>query len=214
MTPPATAPQVLIIDDHAIVRLGVRHLLGAQVQLSEAATLTEALVILQAEPIALVLLDLSLADEFSLGAMPRLREVRPGVKVIVLTSLAEHLYAERALRAGADGFVMKTELGSTLRQAIETVLAGGLHVSAGQQQALLRRLSNAGTAAGKPELSAREVEVLRLVAAGKTTREIADALNRSVKTIESHKQALKTKLDADSPAMLVRVALSWFGEGA
>ena len=127
--------------------------------------------------------------------------------------MAEDLYAERALRAGADGYVMKSALGPSLLNAVDAVLAGDVHVSPHLRSTLLRRMvGREQDAAPRPDLSPRELEVLRLVAAGKSTREIADALNRSVKTIETHKQALKTKLGAETPAMLVRLALAWSGE--
>jgi DNA-binding NarL/FixJ family response regulator len=117
------------------------------------------------------------------------------------------------LRAGADGYVMKSALGDTLLHAVDTVMAGQVHVSAQLGSQMLRRLTTGqATASARPELSGRELEVLRLVAAGKGTREIAEALNRSVKTIETHKQSLKTKLGADSPTQLVRLAVAWCGE--
>lgn len=210
--------KVLVADDHDIVRLGVRHLLGDRAEIAEAATLPEARSLLAKQPFDLLLLDLGLGDEFSLSALPQLREDFPALKILVLTSMAEELFAERALRAGADGYVTKSALSQTLLQAVDNVLAGGIHLSPALSGALLRRAagkSNSATGnAGEPDLSPREVEVLRLVAAGKSTREIADTLNRSVKTIETHKQALKTKLGADSPAMLVRLALAWCGEHA
>ena len=208
---------VLVADDHDIVRLGVRHLLGDRADITDAATLPEARALLAREPFDLLLLDLGLGDEFSLSALPQLREDFPALKILVLTSMAEELFAERALRAGADGFVTKSALGQTLLQAVDNVVAGGIHLSPALSGALLRRAagrSAAPSGGSEPELSPREVEVLRLVAAGKSTREIADTLNRSVKTIETHKQALKTKLGADSPAMLVRLALAWCGEHA
>lgn len=206
-------PHILVIDDHAIVRLGVRQLLGERAVLHEAADIRSALALLAEQPVTLALLDLNLGDQFSLSALPRLREARPGLKVIVLTSMDETIHAERALRAGADGYVMKSELGNTLERAIEQVLGGDVHVSQALRSQLLRRLAQPAADA-RAELSPREVEVLRLVAAGKSTREIADTLNRSVKTIETHKQTLKVKLGADTPAMLVRRALAWFGEEA
>jgi DNA-binding NarL/FixJ family response regulator len=212
MTDPAGRLHVLVADDHDVVRLGVRHLLGERAQVSDAATLAEARAALAAQAFDLLLLDLAFGDDFSLGQLPQLREHQPALKILVLTSMAEELFAERALRAGADGYIMKSALGQTLLQAVDTVLAGGVFVSPAISGALLRRAAGRGAAAGAPGLSAREVDVLRLVAAGKSTREIADALNRSVKTIETHKQALKTKLGAESPAMLVRQALAWCGE--
>lgn len=210
--------KVLVADDHDIVRLGVRHLLGSRADITDAPSLAEARALLAGQAFDLLLLDLGLGDDFSLSALPQLREDFPSLKILVLTSMAEELFAERALRAGADGYVTKAALGQTLLQAVDNVLAGGIHLSPALSGALLRRAAGrsgpATSGAADPELSPREVEVLRLVAAGKSTREIADALNRSVKTIETHKQALKIKLGADSPAMLVRLALAWSGDRA
>jgi DNA-binding NarL/FixJ family response regulator len=208
----AALPQVLVVDDHEIVRLGVLQLLQGRCQVADVATLPEARAWLAQHACELLLLDLSLGDDFGLAALPALREAHPRLKVIVLTSMAEGLYAERALRAGADGFVMKSALGSTLLQAVDKVLAGQVHVSAEMGSQLLRRMAGGTPAAPDAELSARELEVLRLVAAGKSTREIAELLNRSVKTIETHKQALKTKLGAETPAMLVRLAVARCGD--
>jgi len=205
--------QVLVVDDHEVVRLGIRHLLGARAQLRDAADLRGALALLAQQPAQLLLLDLSLGEDFGLTALPRLKAACPGMRVIVLSSLAEDLYAERALKAGADGFVSKSALSGSLLEAVETVLAGRVYLSPEMGSVLLRRLG-AGAAQARVELSPREVEVLRLVAAGRSTREIADTLNRSVKTVETHKQALKTKLGADNPAQLVRLAVHWFGESA
>ena len=207
------APKVLVLDDHSLVRLGVRHLLAERADVTEAATLAEARALLAQVPFDLLLLDLGLGDDFSLTALPQLRQNWPALKIIVLTSMAEDLYAERALRAGADGYVMKSALGPSLLNAVDAVLAGDVHVSPHLRSTLLRRMvGREQDAAPRPDLSPRELEVLRLVAAGKSTREIAETLNRSVKTIETHKQALKTKLGAETPAMLVRLALAWSGE--
>ncbi|MDE1947878.1 MAG: response regulator transcription factor [Burkholderiales bacterium] len=214
MTDRSSPLTVLIVDDHELVRLGVRHVLGERARFVEASSLRQALEAVAASSFDLILLDLSLGDEFSLTALPRLREAAPNARIVVLTSLAEDLYAERALRAGADGYVMKSALGNNLLQAVDTVLAGQVYVSAELGSAMLRRMTGRPGGDSRPELSARETEVLRLIASGKSTREIAEALNRSVKTIETHKQALKTKLGADSPSKLVRLAVSWFGETA
>jgi two-component system, NarL family, response regulator FusR len=206
---------VLVVDDHAIIRLGVRQLLGDQAQVSDAESVAQARSLLSQRQFDLMLLDLGLGDDFGLTALPLLRQLAPQMKIIVLTSMDEALYAERALRAGADGFVMKSEIAGALQGAIQTVMSGQVHVSSALASTLLRRMTtNADAVTGRAELSPREIEVLRLVASGKSTREIADALNRSVKTIETHKQALKTKLGADSPARLVRMALTWFGDHA
>jgi DNA-binding NarL/FixJ family response regulator len=211
-----TPLNVLIVDDHDIVRLGVRHVLaslGRPGSVREAASMREAMQALAAAPVDLVLLDLGLGDDLALAGLPRLRDLSPTARILVLSSMPEDLYAERCLRAGADGFVAKSALSATLLDAVRTVLSGQIWVSPGQRDALLRRATGrAAGPTGRPELSTRELEVLRLVAAGRSTREIAEQLNRSVKTIETHKQSLKVKLDADSPAMLVRKAIAYLGE--
>lgn len=208
---------VLLVDDHDIVRVGVRQVLERlprSCQVREAASVRDALALLANDPPDLLLLDLGLGDDFALGALPRLREAAPRARILVLTSMPEDLYAERCLRAGADGFVAKSALSGLLFDAVQAVLAGQIWVSPEQRDVLLRRATGRGGSDGdQPELSTRELEVLRLVAAGRSTREIADQLNRSVKTIETHKQSLKVKLDADSPAMLVRKAIAYLGEG-
>ena len=218
MDPAAEPLQVLLVDDHALLRLGVRHLLEAPGGLQplphirECATLDEAMRLLGAQRFDLMLLDLGLGDDFSLRSLPRLRDLAPAMRIVVLTSMPEHLYAEQALRAGADGYLMKSEVGATLLAAVRTVMAGDVYLSERQRGDSLRRLTGRASAPERPVLSARELEVLRLVAAGRSTKEIADQLNRSVKTIETHKQNLKTKLGADSPAQLMRQGLAWFGE--
>ncbi len=216
MSDSARCLQVLVADDHDIVRLGVRHLLGGRAQVTDAAHLADVRAELARQPFDLLLLDLGLGDDFSLNALPQLRQAHPALKILVLSSMSEELFAERVLRAGADGYIGKSALTDTLLQAVDAVMAGGIYASPAISSTLMRRAAgrDAAAAGAGPVLSTREVEVLRLVAAGKTTREIADALNRSVKTIETHKQALKTKLGADSPAMLVRLALAWCGEHA
>jgi DNA-binding NarL/FixJ family response regulator len=211
--PAHTLPlKALVVDDHDLVRLGIRQLLGARAEVTDVGSLQEAKQQLTRQRFDLLLLDLGLGTDFSLSVLPEWRAAWPDLRILVLTSMPEALYAERVLRAGADGFVMKSALGQTLLLAIDTVMSGQVYLSGEIGNQLLRRM--AGKAGGKdhPELSPREVEVLRLVGQGLSTREIADALNRSVKTIETHKQALKTKLGADTPAALVRLALAWSGE--
>ena len=216
---PADSPlplDVLVIDDHDVVRLGVRHVLGDLERLCtirEADNLRDALAALRARPADLVMLDLGLGDEFALASLPRLRDAAPAVRILVLSSMPEGMYAERCLRAGADGFVAKSALGAELLDAVRSVLDGQVWVSTAQRDALLRRAAGrAGAELAQREFSVRELEVLRLVAAGRSTREIAEQLNRSVKTIETHKQSLKVKLDADTPAMLVRKAIAYLGD--
>jgi len=204
--------RVLVVDDHDIVHLGVKHLFGDRADVFDANTVQQARALLSSRPCDLMLLDLGLGEGFSLSALPRLREEFPRLKILVLTSMAEELYAERALRAGADGYVMKSALGQSLLEAAGRVLSGQIYASAGVSNSLMRRAAGRDGMPGRPPLSARETEVLRLMAAGQSTREIAETLNRSIKTIESHKQSLKSKLGADSPSRLMRMAVTWFAD--
>jgi DNA-binding NarL/FixJ family response regulator len=200
---------VLIVDDHPLVRVGVRSLLPPRWTVLEAADPDGAMARLREQPVALLLLDLALGATSGLGLLPRLATLPQRPRVIVLSSLDERAYAERALQAGADGFVSKAALADELLQAIATVLAGRVHVGEAVREVLLRR--RAGATAEALAFTPRELEVLQLVAAGRSTREIAEALNRSVKTIETHKQALKAKLGAESPAQLLRLAIQHTG---
>ena len=128
--------RALVVDDHDIVRLGVRSLLGARFDVREAHDARTALACLTEAPCDLLLLDLSLGDDFGLTALPRLRAECPGMRVIVLSSLAEDLYAERALKSGADGFVSKSALTASLLDAVDTVLAGRVYVSPAMRESL------------------------------------------------------------------------------
>jgi DNA-binding NarL/FixJ family response regulator len=203
----------VLVDDHALLRIGLRHLLSAEPDLevvADVGTLREAREAVLAHQPDLLVLDLGLGDDFSLGWLPRLRQDSPSTRILVLSSHAEQLYAERVLRAGAQAYLMKSASSDELLKAIRRVRAGQIALSAAQQEAMLQRAIGHGSENARPEMSARELEVLRHIAAGRSTAEIAQLLHRSVKTIESHKQALKTKLGAESPAQLMRMAITHF----
>lgn len=209
--------RIVLVDDHALVRMGLRQLFAAEPDLQVAAdvgSIAELRELLASAVPDLLILDLGLGDDFALAWLPRLRKEWPKLRVLVLSSHAESLYADRALRAGANGYIMKSAAPVELVAAARRVLAGQIALSAEQQQATLRRMvggtpgSGAAPAAQAP--SSREIEVLRLIAAGRSTAEIAELLNRSVKTIETHKQALKAKLGAETPAQLMRMAIAHF----
>ena len=202
-----------MVDDHEVLRVGLRNLLNEQPDLTVVAdvgTLREGREALVALTPDLLLLDLGMGDEFSLGWLPRLRQDSPATRIVVLSAHSEQLYAERVLRAGAQAYLMKTTPVEQLLQTLRRVLAGQMAVSPEQQNSMLQRAFGGAGQSGATEMSARELEVLRRVAAGRSTAEIAQLLNRSVKTIESHKQALKTKLGADTPAQLMRIAIAHF----
>lgn len=214
---PQPAPRrarVILVDDHALLRLGLRQLFSAEPDLevvADVGSLREAREVLAAHRPDLLVLDLGLGDDFSLTWLPRLRDDSPATRILVLSSHAEQLYAERVVRAGAHAFVMKSAPPRELLHAVRRVLAGQIALSTAQQEAILARSLGQGAPKTAGELSPRELEVLRLVAEGHSTAEIAQLLHRSIKTVESHKQALKSKLGADTPAQLMRMAMAHFG---
>jgi DNA-binding NarL/FixJ family response regulator len=207
--------RVLLVDDHSIVRMGLRQLFSAQPDfevVGDVGSLREAKDAIVTLAPDLVVLDLGLGDEFALGALPRLREkAPPAARIVVLSSHAEEMYAERVLRAGANAYLMKSGSTEELLAVARRVMAGHTVVSAAQQSRMLERMVGRESAASAATaLSVRELEVLRFIAGGRSTAEIAEILHRSVKTIESHKQALKSKLGAQTPAQLMRFAISRF----
>jgi DNA-binding NarL/FixJ family response regulator len=215
MSRPASAPaRVLIVDDHPIVRLGIRQMIEAEPGLAvcgEAESAREALDLVKSATPDLALVDLSLGDGSGLDLIRSLREVAPNVRVLVLSMHDEALFAERALRAGARGYIMKREAIAGLVHAIQEILAGRLFVSERMSQHLLERLGRDAAVIGDRlgRLTDRELEVLELIGRGLSTAAIADRLEVSVKTIETYRANLKTKLDLKDATDLIRFAATW-----
>jgi two-component system response regulator NreC len=196
---------VVLADDHVVVRSGLRLLLESVPGLAvvgECGDVEGALALArELEPDVLVL-DLHMPGEPSLAAIPRLRELHPGTHVIVLTAQRDPSFAAEALRLGASGYLPKEAAEGQLLEAIRTAAAGGTYL---EPQLGARLAAVAGRK--PPELSARELEVLRLIAGGHTNREIADRLFLSVRTVESHRARLQRKLELTRRSELVEYAL-------
>ncbi|GLC23794.1 response regulator [Roseisolibacter agri] len=209
--------RILIADDHAIVRDGLRALVAAQPGLEvvgEAADGREAHRRACDLKPDVLLLDLSMPGASGTDAAERIAHDCPTVRVIALTMHEERGYVARLLRAGAAGYVLKRTPSDELVRAIRVVAAGGTYVDPSLAGALLAeppsraaRAASAPRAAGAAELTPREAEVLRLVARGHSNKEIAAALDVSVKTVESHKANGMAKLGLTARAALVRFAL-------
>ncbi len=221
VTPPEARGQpdqrrsILIVDDHPMLRRGLASLIESEPGLSvrgEAATRTAALDAIRASPPDLVIVDLMLGDSHGLDLVKDMKIRHPRIPALVLSMHDEALYAERSLRAGARGYVTKQELDDTLLTAIQRVLAGEIYMS-GKLQARLAADFVAGpplkTRSTVDGLSDRELEVLRLIVQGRGTRQIAEALHLSIKTIESHREHLKQKLRLASGVELVHRATQW-----
>jgi DNA-binding NarL/FixJ family response regulator len=196
---------ILLVDDHAIVRDGLRRLLQAATGdvVFEAADGGAALAAVAAQRIDLVILDLNLPG---LGGLELLRRmVATGTRVLVLSMHAEPLYAARALDAGASGYVSKNAAPDELLTAVRKVASGGRYVENEIAQALAFQFGAPGAAVD--QLSARELEIMRLLAAGRGLAEIADALGVRYKTIANTTSQMKTKLGVSRTADLVRLAI-------
>lgn len=194
--------KILLVDDHAVVRSGLRRLFAMRfrrAKFGEASDAAAALAAVQREPWDVVLLDLSLSDRHGLEALRDIRKVRPGLRVLVLTMHGEEQFGVAAVKAGAAGYLTKSCSPEELLQAIRDVRAGRSHLPA----SVMLRLGDVSGAA-HDRLSPRELVVLRQLGAGKTTKEIADALDLSVKTVSTYHTRLLGKMGLQTTAQLVR----------
>ena len=202
--------RVLLVDDHAVVRRGVRDILTealGKVAFGEAAKPSEALEKLQQETWDVVVLDISLPGRGGVDALRDMKRLRPAVPVLVLSMHAEEHYALRALRAGAAGYVNKEGAAEELAGAVRKVLMGGTHVSARLAETLAKGLRDDSSRPPHDRLSDRELEVMRGIAAGKTVKEIGAGLALSEKTISTYRTRLLEKMQMHSNAELVQYAL-------
>ena len=212
--PGIQARSVLIVDDHPIVRQGLSQLINAEDDLEvsgNAATVEEALQSLSESYPDVVIVDLSLAHSDGLELIKEIRSETRHLPVLVLSMHDENMYAERLLSAGANGYIMKQAAADQLLIALRRVLAGGVYVSEHLGSSMIERIGgNDPKRTSNPieRLSNRELQVLNLIGRGKTTREVAENLTLSVKTVESHRQRIKKKLNLQTSAQLVQFAVS------
>jgi DNA-binding NarL/FixJ family response regulator len=207
--------RVLLIDDHPIVRYGFAQLLASAADLEvcgQAADARAALELLAETAPHVVVLDISLGATSGIDLIHDIKERVPGAAVLVVSMHDEMLYAERVLRAGASGYVMKHEATDAMVRAIRTVATGGTFVSEAMSMRLLQRMVAGGVPRGGSPLEAlsdRELEVLGLMGKGLGTRQIAEQLHISVKTVESYRARLKEKMNLRSGIELLRFAVKW-----
>ncbi len=209
--------KIVVVDDHPMVReaLAARFALQPDLELcGEAEDVTAALKIIQATKPDLVITDITLKQGDGIDLIKRVKARDPGARFLVWSMHSEDLYAERALRAGAIGYIHKEQATDQIVEAIRTVLAGKMFISQGLREKLLRR-----TYGGKPPeqspidtLTDRELEVFRLIGEGVKSQEIAERLHVSVKTIETHRDRIKKKLNLQDGTELIRCAVLWVNE--
>jgi DNA-binding NarL/FixJ family response regulator len=204
--------RVLLADDHALVRAGIRSLLGAMAEVAvvgEASSGEEAIDLAQREQPDVVLMDIAMKGITGLEAAALMRERAPAVRVVILSMHSGEEYVLQALRAGAAGYLLKDAATGELELALRSVMRGESWLSpAVSRQVVQGYVQRTGSGDATPEvLTARQREVLRLVAGGKSTKEIAFLLNLSVKTVETHRAQIMDRLGIRDVAGLVRYAL-------
>ncbi len=211
---------LLLADDHVVMRKGLRLLLESYTEfqvIGEASNGQEAVdLALQLEP-DLVLMDLSLPGLDGIAAIQAIQAQRPRQKILALTMHEQAIYLEKALAAGASGFVLKRSADAELISALRAILRGEFYVDPALQSYLVEKASlgapghrreEEAKAGAREELTPREIEVLRLVALGYSNKEIADKLCISAKTVENHKTRIKERLGAQTRSDLVRYAMA------
>jgi two-component system, NarL family, response regulator FusR len=211
-----TKAKILIVDDHPIVRQGVAYLINLQADLQlccEAGNAEDALAAIRNCHHDLAIVDISLQDVSGLSLITILATHYPELPILVMSMHEESLYAERSLRLGAKGYIMKHQATVNIQLAIRRILAGGIYLSDEMHALLLDRIRShaAGRDTSDPTncLTTREFEVLRLLGLGFGTRQIAEKLTRSIKTIEAHRANIKEKLGLKTGMQLIRFAAFW-----
>ena len=202
--------RVFIADDHAIVREGLRRILAAAASIEvvgEGKDSREVLDAVRAGGFDVLLLDLQMPGRSGVDLIKQLKSERPALRILVLSMHDEQQYAERAIRAGAAGYLTKDTAAKQLVAAIDRVAAGGMYITTAAAEALALRLQTPNEDLPHKRLTDREYEVLRLLAAGESVSGIAERLHLSVKTISTHKTHVLEKMRLGSLAELVRYAI-------
>lgn len=207
--------KILVVDDHPVFREGLVRVLNQEKDMQvvgEAANAEVALQSVAALHPQMAIIDISLESSNGIELARTLRTRLPAIRILILSLHNEMLYAERALRAGANGYVMKKESSEQLVEAVRTVLEGHTHVSNPLREMMFKKLSNpVELRASSPLelLSDREFEVFQFIGKGYGTRQIADELHLSMKTVESHREHIRKKMRLENSFELVQYAISW-----
>jgi DNA-binding NarL/FixJ family response regulator len=212
---PVRKRRIFLVDDHPLVREGLANLINGQNDLTvcgEAEDSAGAITGMAKTRPDVALVDISLKNESGLELVKNLESQFPLVALIVLSMHDEALYAERALRAGARGYVMKRESTKSVLASIRRVLEGGVYVSERVVNSMARRFSSSSKAAESSpveRLSDRELEIFRLLGQGRTTAQIAEDLHLSLKTVQAYCARAKEKFGVSSLGELLRAAIRW-----
>lgn len=214
--PAATSRRrVLLVDDHPMMRAGLAQLIGLQPDLAvcgEAANPAEALKLISTARPEIMLADLTMPGRSGLEFVKDVLALLPELPILVVSMHDEAVYAERALRAGARGYIMKEAGGEAVVAAIRQILGGQAYVSPAMSARILDNLSGKkprGSTSPIEKLTDREFEVFQLIGQGRSTRDIAEQLHLSSKTVDVHRSHIKEKLDLKDATALIRHAVRW-----
>lgn len=216
VTGPRRIVRILIVDNHPIVREGLRRIIEQASDLvvcAEADSVTSALTAIKETDPDVIVTDISLNEGDGIGLVRDVRARYPKLAILVLSNHPEDIYAEHMLSVGANGYMTKNSTSGQILRSLRSVIDGGTYVS----DAIANNIIQGTAARGRPlpvspvdRLSARELQVLHGIGLGASTREIANSLDLSIKTIESHRQRIKRKLNLGNGSHLVRFAVDWF----
>ncbi|HTT13006.1 MAG TPA: response regulator transcription factor [Burkholderiaceae bacterium] len=206
--------RIMIVDDHPIVRHGIAQLLNGQTDMevvAEAEDAESAMRQLRDQTFELLIVDISMPGLSGLDLIRRIKAKDAHLPILVLSMHDESVYAERALAAGARGFLMKHEATDKLVSAVRKLLGGGVYLSRALEERMFQTFVG-GQVVDEPlkRLTEREFEVLQLIAQGLTSAQIAKRINRSIKSVEAYRTAIRSKLGAKSTVDLARLALEYF----
>ena len=212
---PMSKKKIVLVDDHPLVREWLTNLINQEDDLvvcGTAESIAEARTLIYREPPDLAVIDITLGEDSGIDLIKDIKKSHPGVKTIVLSMHSESLYAERALRAGAGGYVIKKETTSKIIEAIRQVLEGKIYLSEGFAGAISGRaapgLGESGELPTK-QLSDRELEVFQLLGEGCETRKIGEILKISMNTVQVYCARIKEKLKLNNATELLREAIRW-----
>ena len=210
------ARRILIVDDHPIVRQGLRRLMENEEDLSvcgEVETARDARIAIKELNPDAVIVDISLKQGDGIELVRDVRAHYATLPMLVLSMHDEAIYAERMLSAGANGYIMKQAASEQFLASLRRVLDGGIYVSEAVGSNMIQKFASGGSyTSANPidRLSNRELQILHMIGKGMSTRETANSLNLSIKTVESHRQRIKRKLNLNTGAQLVQYAVNWF----
>ena len=212
--------KILVVEDHPAVREALAARIAQHPDLSicgEADDVAEALRLMAETSPDIIITDITLKKVDGIDLIKRIKARDEKARILVWSMHGENLYAERALRAGAVGYITKEQATQQIIEAIHQVMAGKVYVSPAMSEKLVRRTVDGGKGLNHSPVDAltdRELEVFRLIGAGIKTQEIAERLHVSVKTVETHRDRIKRKLDLKDATDLIRRAVLWVSENA